>query len=71
MAPSTFSRIFNGKAPVSPDMAIRLSRVLGRSPESRVMMQEKWDLWQASQNNSHENIILTWNAYGLFASPIW
>lgn len=56
MAPSKFSRILNGKAPVSPDRAIRLSRVLGRSPESWVMMQENWDLWQASQNNSHENL---------------
>lgn len=56
VAPSTFSRILNGKAPITADMAIRLSRVLGRSPESWLVMQTNWDLWQAAQKNDHENL---------------
>ena len=30
-------------------MALRLSRVLGRSAESRLAMQDSHDLWQARQ----------------------
>ena len=38
-----------GKSRVSPDMALRLSRVLGRSAESWLAMQDNHDLWQARQ----------------------
>ena len=51
-----FSRIINGKAPITADMAIRLSKVLGRSPESWIIMQTNWDLWEASQKNGHEHL---------------
>jgi plasmid maintenance system antidote protein VapI len=30
-------------------MALRLSKALGRSPESWLMMQDNYDLWQAKQ----------------------
>jgi addiction module HigA family antidote len=46
---STFQRLVAGKSRVSPDMALRLSRVLGRSAESRLAMQDSHDLWQARQ----------------------
>ena len=38
-----------GKSRVSPDMALRLSRVLGRSAESWLAMPDSHDLWQARQ----------------------
>ena len=47
---STFTRLVNGQSNVSPEMALRLSKTLGRSPESWLAMQSNYDLWQARQN---------------------
>ena len=46
---STLNRILTGKSGVSPEMALRLSKCLGRSPESWLAMQHSYDLWQAKQ----------------------
>lgn len=43
------SKILNGKAGVSAEMALRLSAWLGTSPEVWLEMQTAWDLWQAEQ----------------------
>lgn len=56
VAPSTFARLVSGKTGVSADMAVRLSKVLGRSPESWLAMQSNYDLWQATQQNEHEEL---------------
>ena len=34
VSPSTFNRLIQGKSSISPEMALRLSKTLGRSPES-------------------------------------
>lgn len=47
VSPSTFSRLINGQSNVSPEMALRLSKTLGRSPESWLAMQSNYDLWHA------------------------
>ncbi|GLQ00618.1 transcriptional regulator [Methylophaga thalassica] len=47
--PSTFHRLLNGKSDLSPEMAVRLSIVLGRSAKSWMRLQENYDLWLASQ----------------------
>ncbi len=44
---STFSRLLKGQSRVSPEMALRLSKCLGRSPESWLAMQDIYYLWQA------------------------
>jgi len=44
---STLSRVLNGSSRVSPEMALRLSKALGRSPESWLAMQDTHDLWLA------------------------
>ena len=44
IAPSTFNRLIRGLHRVSPEMAIRLSKVLGRSAESWMTMQNLYDL---------------------------
>ncbi len=44
------SRLLNGKTDVSPAMALKLSKVLGRSPESWLLMQDNFDLYQARQD---------------------
>ena len=43
----TLSAILNERAGISPEMALRLSKSLGRSPESWLAMQGAYDLWQA------------------------
>ena len=43
------SRLINGKTGISSEMALKLSKVLGRSPESWLLMQDNYDLWQAKQ----------------------
>jgi addiction module HigA family antidote len=50
VAPSTLSRVLKGDSGISPEMALRLSRVLGRSPESWLAMQDQYDLWGARQS---------------------
>ncbi|MCH9737604.1 MAG: HigA family addiction module antidote protein [Actinomycetia bacterium] len=47
VAPSTLNRILNVTSQVSPEMALRLSKALGRTPESWLIMQDAYDLWQA------------------------
>lgn len=44
---STVQRLLSGAHGVSPEMALRLSFVLGRSAESWLAMQAAYDLWQA------------------------
>ena len=45
----TMSRILNGKAGVSADMALRLAAALGGTAESWLRMQAAYDLWQAEK----------------------
>lgn len=50
VSPSTFSRLIKGQSNISSDMALRLAKTLGRTPESWLMMQSNYNLWQAQQN---------------------
>ncbi len=43
------SRVLNGKAGISADMAVRLSAALGGSAESWLHMQADYELWQAEK----------------------
>ena len=43
------SELVNCRSGVSPDMAIRLSKAFGSSPEAWYGMQMDYDLWQAQQ----------------------
>lgn len=45
----SLSKILNGKSGISADMAIWLSRWLGRSPHMWIGMQAQYDLWQAGK----------------------
>ena len=49
VAPSTFNRLIKGQSNISSEMALRLSKTLGRSPESWLIMQNNYNLWQAKQ----------------------
>ena len=50
VAPSSLNRILKGQSGISPEMALRLSKALGRTPESWLTMQDNYDLWQAKQH---------------------
>ncbi len=50
VAPSTLARVVSTRSAVSPEMALRLSKALGRSPESWLAMQHNYDLWQAKKS---------------------
>lgn len=56
VSPSTFSRLLNGETNISPEMALRLSKALGRSPESWLTMQDQYDLWHARKNVSLKQV---------------
>lgn len=49
VAPSTFNRLIRGQSNLSSEMALRLSKALGRTPESWLIMQNNYNLWQAKQ----------------------
>lgn len=50
VAASTLNRVLKKQSGVSPEMALRLSKALGRSPESWLAMQDAYDLWDARKN---------------------
>jgi len=49
VASSTLARIVSMRSGISPEMALRLSKALGRSAESWLAMQHNFDLWQAKK----------------------
>jgi len=57
VAASTLSRILRGTSRVTPEMALRLSKALGRSPESWLAMQDVHDLWLARQNVNLQRVV--------------
>lgn len=45
----TVSQLLHGHRALSPDMAMRMEKLLGTSAESWLRMQQAIDLWQARQ----------------------
>lgn len=48
----TLSLLLNGKAGISPEMAVRLSKAFGRSPESWLQLQAQYDLAQVAAKDT-------------------
>ena len=46
----TLSTLLNGRAGISPEMSLRLSKVFGRTPEGWMRLQLQYDLWKAEQS---------------------
>lgn len=46
---ASLSRILNGSAGISAEMALRLSEAIGTSPELWLGMQSQYELWCASR----------------------
>jgi addiction module HigA family antidote len=49
----TLSSILNGRAAITPEMAVRLSIAFGTTAESWMNQQVQYDLWQVEQHR-HE-----------------
>lgn len=56
VAPSTVARLLSGGCRISPEMALRLSKTLGRSAESWLAMQDAHDLWRARREVSLDRV---------------
>ena len=50
VSPSTLNRLLKQQSGISPEMALRLSKALGRTPESWLAMQDIYDLWVAEKS---------------------
>uniref|UniRef100_UPI0039F12E12 HigA family addiction module antitoxin n=1 Tax=Bordetella sputigena TaxID=1416810 RepID=UPI0039F12E12 len=50
MSRAALSRILNGKASISPNLAVRLERAGAGTAEAWVAMQANYDSWQALQD---------------------
>ena len=48
----TLTKVINGRSGISPEMALRLSRAFGSTPEMWLRMQVAWDLAQARKQES-------------------
>ena len=46
---TALSRLLNGRAGISPEMALRLSKLLGTSIEMWINIQAQYDTWQISR----------------------
>jgi len=52
----TLSSILNGRAGISPEMAVRLSLAFGTSSESWLNQQTQYDLWEAEKKRKLLNV---------------
>ena len=50
MSRVALSRVLNGKAGISPDLAVRLEQAGAGTTQAWVAMQANYDLWQALQH---------------------
>ena len=53
----TLSSILNGRAGISPEMAVRLSIAFDTTPESWMNQQLRYDLWHAEQHRSELKVL--------------
>ena len=53
----TLSAILNGRAGISPEMAVRLSIAFGTTAESWMNQQTQYDLWHAEQRRKRLRVM--------------
>ena len=46
------NEVIHGRRGVTPDTALRLSRVVGMSPDFWLGLQQDWDLWHAMRSDA-------------------
>jgi addiction module HigA family antidote len=50
---TALSRLLNGHAGISPEMAFRLSKLFGTSIEMWINVQAQYDIWQIMKRSGH------------------
>ncbi|OFW16077.1 MAG: addiction module antidote protein, HigA family [Acidobacteria bacterium RIFCSPLOWO2_12_FULL_67_14] len=53
----TLSSILNGRAGISPEMAVRLSLAFGTTAESWMSQQVQYDLWHAERSRKKLRVV--------------
>ena len=53
---TTLSRLLNGHSSISPEMAMRLSKLLGTSIEVWVNLQSQYDIWLIKQREDEFDV---------------
>ena len=53
----TLSELVNERSGISVEMAIRLSKAFGSSPETWLRMQLAYDLWQARHKENEMSVV--------------
>ena len=56
----TLSQLLNGKAGISPEMALRLAKAFNTTPESWLTQQMHYDLWLAKQKTKKLHVRRLW-----------
>jgi antitoxin HigA-1 len=67
---ATLSRIKNGHANITADMAVRLGQLLGTSAELWLGMQTAYDLWTERQKARPQVVALTRESNTVAAKPL-
>jgi len=52
----TLSRVINGKTSVSPEMAVRISKAFGSTPEHWLRMQLAYDMSHLQEKTKHIHV---------------
>src|SRR3970040_325408 len=62
----TLSSILNGRAGISPEMAVRLSMAFDTTAESWLNQQVQYDLWQAERRRKKLRVARMWGGLRCF-----
>jgi antitoxin HigA-1 len=57
VSPKTLSAILNGRAGITPEMAVRLSIAFGTFSESWLNQQTQYDLWHAERRRKQLRVV--------------
>jgi len=53
----TLSKLVNERGAVTPEMALRLSRAFGTSPQLWLNLQQSYDLWEAERETLWRQVV--------------
>lgn len=61
----TLSMIVNGRASVSPEMALKLAKAFDTTPQSWLNLQQQYNLWQLEQEVDVSKVkVFSWSDHG-------
>lgn len=63
IARANLSAIVNGRAGISPEMAVKLAEAFGNTPQFWLNLQKNYELWYAEQNVNRSKIRHFWQEW--------